>query len=104
MSNGKFKFSRNEWESKIIAHAWKDHNFKKLLLKDPKAALKEFHVEGSEKFQVKVVEEKDNEWVLVLPKTPLETQKISEEQLLNLAAGKGCTTMAGCPGQDRGLK
>jgi hypothetical protein len=77
--------SKKEWEAKIIAHAWKDPQFKKRLLSDPKAALKELHCPCSDKQQIKVIEEQENQWILVLPKAPAEANNLSEAELSALA-------------------
>jgi hypothetical protein len=77
--------SKKEWEAKIIAHAWKDHEFKKRLLADPKSALKELHVPVEK--HVKVIEEHENQWVIVLPSEPAESKKLSEVEFGSLAGG-----------------
>jgi len=43
MTNQKEQGSRRDWEAKIIAHAWKDQNFKRELLSNPEKALKEYN-------------------------------------------------------------
>jgi len=89
--------SRRDFEAKIIAHAWKDPQFKKQLLSNPRAALKEFHYNLPENYQCKVVEETENQWILVLPPSPAEAAKLSESQLLSFAAGATPDTNQECP-------
>lgn len=82
------KNSRRDLESKIIAHAWKDRRFREHLLADPKSALKELDCPVPEKLQIIVIEEQENQWVLVLPKAPVDVAKLSNAEL-NSAAGGG---------------
>ncbi|HEX3049168.1 MAG TPA: NHLP leader peptide family RiPP precursor [Aggregatilineaceae bacterium] len=83
---------RQNLEAKLIAKAWADENFKALLLKDPKQALKEFLIGEGQKvdwlnqFVVKCVEESANEIVLVLPLN-LANLELSDEMLEALAGG-----------------
>lgn len=87
--------SRREWEAKIIAHAWKDSDFRKRLLANPKSALKEIHCPISEKLQLKVIEEDENQWVLILPKAPVEAEKLSEAELCSFAGGNATAGTCG---------
>lgn len=88
------KNSRRELESKIIAHAWKDPRFRERLLKDPKSALKELDCPVPEKLQLKVIEEQENQWLLVLPKVPVDAANLSEIEL-NSAAGGSSPPLVG---------
>jgi len=99
---GSKKYSRKEFEAKIIAHAWKDASFKKKLLSHPEEALREFHVDLPKNCHVKVYEEKENEWTLVLPTAPTDLKKLSESELLQFAGGDNtsdvnCCITSGCP-------
>jgi hypothetical protein len=87
MTNPREQGSRRDWEAKIIAHAWKDQNFKRELLSNPEKALKEFGCPYPQNCHFKVIEEKENEYTIVLPKAPSNTQNLSEAQLLSTAAG-----------------
>lgn len=58
-------------KEKIIQKAWEDEAFKKQLLSNPKAALKEaFGIVIPSHINIKTVEETTNEFVLVLPENP----------------------------------
>lgn len=87
----KHEHSKKEWEAKIIAHAWKDHAFRKRLLADPKSAIKELHCPLSEKLQIKVIEKLENQWVLILPKEPAGTANLSETELSSFAGASNNT-------------
>jgi hypothetical protein len=75
-----------QW-SQIVAKAWTDAAFKKRLLADPAAALKESGVEVPRGLQVKVVENTDQVRHLVLPTKP--SGEISEADLEKVAGGRG---------------
>lgn len=53
----------------IIAKSWDDEEFKKRVIADPKAVMKEYGVEISEQMNVAVVEDTDV-WVWPLPAKP----------------------------------
>ena len=60
-------------KEQIIQKAWEDAEFKKQLLANPKAAVKEaFGVDVPDTIEVKVVEESANKYYLVLPQSPAE--------------------------------
>ena len=81
----------NKWNeelnAKIIARAWKDENFRKLLLNNPKEALKEYNIEIPENIEMKVLSEDANHIYFVLPQSPSELKALSSEELVQLAAG-----------------
>jgi Nitrile hydratase, alpha chain len=84
------KTSRHELESRIIARAWKDREFRERLLSDPKGVLEN---ESGQKIapDLKVLALKENADVLylVLPRKPHAVLGLSESQLESLAAGEG---------------
>jgi hypothetical protein len=91
--------SRKEWEAKIIAHAWKNQNFKNKLLKDPQSAFREFGFNLPQNYKIQVIEEKENQYTLILPQCPTECQSFSENQLLQFVGGmtgNACPTFM-CP-------
>ncbi|MEW9698233.1 NHLP leader peptide family RiPP precursor [Paenibacillus sp. SI8] len=58
-------------KEKIIQKAWEDESFKKQLLSDPKAALKEsFDIVIPDNIKIKTVEETTEQLVLVIPANP----------------------------------
>lgn len=86
--------SKKEWEAKIIAHAWKDPSFKKQLLSNPKAALKQFNCPCPAECNVKIIEEHENTWTIVLPANPSEIHPLSQKEVANAAGGTGSETTA----------
>jgi hypothetical protein len=90
------KYSRREFEAKIIAHAWKDENFKRKLLSNPEEALREFYAGLPKNYHFKVYEEKENEWTLVLPSAPIDSKKLSESELLQFAGGDNTDSACSC--------
>jgi hypothetical protein len=58
---------------KIIQKAWEDPQFKAVLLSDPKSAIQEaFGVLIPETIKIEAVEEKLNQFYLVIPANPAE--------------------------------
>ena len=70
---------------KIVARAWRDAAFKAKLLADPHATLTEAGVAVPEGVTVKVVENTDSHFHLVLPPKP--TGELSDEALDKVAGG-----------------
>jgi hypothetical protein len=82
----------------LVAKTWADEVFKKRLIADPAAVLKEAGLEVPEGVKVKVVEDTDTVMHLVLPPKPSEDE-LSEEQLSQAAGGHcsgGCGGCGGC--------
>lgn len=72
--------------SQIIERAWIDPEFKKRLMSDPKAAIKEaLGISLPESFKVRTVEESSDEFYLVLPSAPSNIMK-SEGDVKPLAS------------------
>lgn len=60
-------------KDQIIQKAWEDAEFKKQLIANPKAAVKEaFGVDVPDTIEVEVLEETANKFYLVLPQNPAE--------------------------------
>ncbi len=64
-----FKGKEKEW-AKVIAQAWVDEEFKKKLLADPKAVLKEEGIEFPENLKLTLSEGNRDELHLTLPPRP----------------------------------
>lgn len=63
--------SEQELKSKIIEKAWSDPEFKEKLIADPKSTLKDsFGIDIPEEINVKVVEENQDDYYLVIPQSP----------------------------------
>lgn len=62
--------------NQIVQRAWEDATFKEKLLADPKSAVKELlGISIPDHIQLTTVEEKLNQYVLVLPPNPSEVVK-----------------------------
>ena len=70
----------------MVAKAWSDELFKKRLLADPAAVLKEHGIEVPAEMAVKVVEDSAEVVHFILPSPPVE---LSEEELKQVAGGTG---------------
>lgn len=72
--------SEKELREKIIEKAWSDSAFRLHLLTDPKAAiLNEFGIDIPAEFNLKVLEETDDTFYLVLPKKPDDTDSLTSQ-------------------------
>ncbi len=70
---------RKTW-GQLVAHAWSDEGFKRRLLAEPEAVLKEAGLEVPEGVQINMSENTDRLTHLVLPAKPASGDA-SEEQL-----------------------
>jgi hypothetical protein len=89
------------WEEtwgKLVARAWTDDSFRQQLLADPAAVLKENGVPVPAGLQVRVVEDTDTLFHLVLPAPP-STDELSEEQLSRVVGGAASTARPATPSQ-----
>ena len=87
----------NRWEieKKVAIKAIKDPAFRKRLMSDPKHALKEIDKSFDPKtINIRIVEEKQNEWVLAIPYPNKKHEKLSESDLEDLFAA--CGIFSGC--------
>jgi hypothetical protein len=71
----------------LIAKAWMDEGFKKRLLAEPAAVLKEEGLEMPPGMEVRMVENTDKVLHLVLPVKPA-SDELSDELLENVAGGQ----------------
>jgi len=69
----------------LIAKAWSDEAFKKRLLADPKAAMKEVGMDAPEGVEIEVVESTQEKAYLVIPPKPVG--ELSDEDLDKVAGG-----------------
>jgi hypothetical protein len=89
------KQTRQEFERNIILKAWKDPEFKKRLLKDPKKVFQEElsaldkGIKLPDNLNIKVVEEDPKTLYLVLPQNPQEAagRELSDKELESVAGG-----------------
>lgn len=69
--------SQQELQNQIIEKAWADEDFKKKLIADPKAAIKEaFDLDIPADINVEVLEETADKYYLVLPQSPSASKSI----------------------------
>jgi hypothetical protein len=83
----------NDWGKKwarIVARAWADEGFKKRLLADPAAVLKEARLQVPAGIRVRVVEDTDETLHLTLPQKPGEGELAEEDLQLLAAAANNC--------------
>jgi hypothetical protein len=87
MSNSHEGFEK--LRTKIIVRAWKDPSFRKKLLKNPRAAIKEMGFNVPENLEIHVVEDKAGSLTFVLPPSTAQTKQLSDRELELLAAAGG---------------
>ena len=75
----------DQW-GQIVAKAWQDDAFKKRLVSNPSAALKEEGLEVPSGVQIRIVENTDTLVYLTLPARPLDGE-ISDDELAAVAGG-----------------
>ena len=78
-----------EWSKKvgqITAKAWTDADFKKRLLSDPVAVLKQYGLDVPPDVKIKVLEDTDTLYHFTLPPKPAD-KELSEEDLAAVAGG-----------------
>ena len=63
---------------KIIAKAWADESFKERLLSDSRRVLEEEGIPVPPGVEVKVVEQTDTQFYIVLPKKPVDSELIED--------------------------
>lgn len=94
MADAPKSMNRDQFESMIIHKAWKDENYKKALLANPKAVLeKELNAlkpgtKLPDNLKVQVVEENPTSLTLVIPQLPTKMgAELSDKDLENVAGG-----------------
>lgn len=83
---------RKSLESKIIAKAWADDDFKRRLLADPVSALRAEGIDVPAGIAISVVENTADRFTFVLPRKPKD--ELSERELAT-ASGAGDYMMSG---------
>lgn len=88
--------NRWELEQKIVLKALKDPVFKKKLLSQPRETLRDFlksekmiDLSSLDKLNIRVVEEKKEEWVLALPSVTTDTSTLTDAEIEKVAGGAG---------------
>ncbi|PYI55899.1 NHLP leader peptide family RiPP precursor [Paenibacillus flagellatus] len=73
--------AEQQLKQQIIEKAWGDPVFKQKLLDDPKGAIREaFGIDIPDHIELKAVEEKPDQYVLVIPPNPAETLSDGSEE------------------------
>lgn len=68
-------------QEQIVQKAWEDAEFKKKLIADPKAAVKDtFGIDVPNTIEVEVLEESANKYYLVLPQSPQEVTNVNNSE------------------------
>lgn len=76
---------KNAW-SKIVVKSWQDPDFKKKLMENPEAVLKEFGIDVPAGVDLKVSENTEKSFNLTLPSKP--SGNLSDKELESLAGGQ----------------
>jgi len=103
-SGNKDSLTRQKFEAEIILKAWKDPEYKKLLLESPKEVLQEElrkirpELTLPDNFQVYIHEETPNTVHMTLPINPAEHGGASSEEWLEKAAGGSGVVIVGFVG------
>jgi len=81
--------SRRELEEKIVARAWKDDEFRRKFLADPKGQFEEhLGVKLPESLKITAHAESENSLHFVIPQTPAQKlDELSDEELEKVAGG-----------------
>jgi hypothetical protein len=85
-------WTRKEFEARLIVLAWKDEEFRKRLLQDPKKVFAEqIGSDLPSDLKIKVLEETPDQFYLVLPQNPdqIPDLELSDEQLDLVTGGVG---------------
>ena len=79
---------RHDIEDRIVAEAWRNPQFKKELLEDPRAAIKKhLKIDVPVDLEISVIEETQKHITFVLPANPAETGSELTLEALDAVAG-----------------
>jgi hypothetical protein len=81
--------------AKLVAKSWSDPAFKKRLISDPKAVLRENGIQVPQGTGVKVMESTPQEWVMVIPPAP-KSGELSDEALRGASGGTDVSLCVAC--------
>ncbi|MBN2216596.1 MAG: NHLP leader peptide family RiPP precursor [Pirellulales bacterium] len=87
-----------DWEIKwelLVADVWADPELKQRLLKDPAKVFAERGMTPPEGKDIKILEETEKTWYMVIPEKPAEGE-LSEEELEGVAGGFPCVVVSPC--------
>jgi hypothetical protein len=80
--------NRREFETSLIAKAWRDEAFKQELISNPNAVYaRELGEQLPENLNIRIMEETSDTIYLALPTTPQVSEELSEEALESVAGG-----------------
>src|SRR6266496_6478225 len=80
--------TRKDLEAKIVALAWKDDDFRKKFLADPKAQFEEkLGTKLPASLRITAHEENENSLHFVIPTKPKALEELSDEDLEKIAGG-----------------
>lgn len=77
-----------DFERMLVAKAWKDPEFKKLLLKNPRKACEECGWKFPDEIEVKCIEDDKHTHTIVLPPSPSKTEQLEDAYLAQMAGGQ----------------
>jgi hypothetical protein len=80
--------TRQQLEAKVIARAWQDEKFRRLLVSEPRKAIEQVYGRAlPEGLDVRVIEEASAAFHMILPAHPGASQELSSEALAQVAGG-----------------
>ena len=93
--------ARKKFEQDLIERALKDADFRKALLENPRKVLaEEYYLEVPEDFKLNIVEEKSNEFTLVIPASEATAEELNAEELDAIAGGTNGSGTLACWGNN----
>lgn len=82
------QMSRQQFESLIVSRAWKDDDFRKEFVADPKGTLEKYSEQKMpDNVKIIVHEEDDTTMHLTIPQKPANLGELSDEDLAKVAGG-----------------
>ncbi|MBJ7449795.1 MAG: NHLP leader peptide family RiPP precursor [Parachlamydiales bacterium] len=73
-------------EAELIAQAWKEPEFRKELLENPRQALSSRGYHVPDDVVCKVLEEPEHTWMIVIPTCPTNILEFDDDAIFNLAS------------------
>ncbi len=79
--------TRQKLETNLVAKAWQDETFKQQLMSAPKSVISEAGLSLPDDIEVKVMEETNQIFYLVISQPPSQAEELSEADLESVAGG-----------------
>lgn len=78
----------DQLKAKLVARAWTDEAFRDRLKDDPCSVIREYGYEVPSGVTLRVLEEDDRNWYMVLPPAPAGDLSMNEQELEAVAGGQ----------------